>query len=314
MRVAAALLWFLAFPLRAALPPLPEGFLALYSLDHARALELFTRETSDRPDDPEAWNHLAQAILHRALFAAGALDSAAFTGTNSFLRRPKVPMSAEDQQKFQAAIERSLALCQERLRKDPEDAACLYASGVAHAHQAQMAMWVRKAWLEALREGSKAREAHEKLSRLDPAAADARLIPGLHEYIAGSLPWYIKGFAFLAGYRGDRRRGIEQMELAVQNGRKTAVEARVMLAVVLRREQQYEKAAALMGELSEAFPKNYLYRIEEIRLLAEAGRGGQARQRLESLAQSGLLSPGRIEELRNAVDRILAQPASRRRS
>lgn len=313
MRIAAALLC-LAFPLGAALPPLPEGFVALYSLDYGRAIEIFARETSDRPEDPEAWNHLAQAILHRALFAAGALDSSAFTGGNSFLRRPKVPMSAEDQQRFQSAIDRALAICAERLRKDPGDAACLYASGVAHAHQAQMAMWVRKAWLEALREGSKAREAHEKLSRLDPSAADARLIPGLHEYIAGSLPWYIKGFAFLAGFRGDRRHGIEQMELAVQSGRKTAVEARVMLAVVLRREQQYEKAAALMGELAEAFPGNYLYRMEEIRLLAEAGRSAQARQRLEDLAQSGLLPPGRIEELRSAVDRILARPAGRRKS
>jgi tetratricopeptide (TPR) repeat protein len=304
----------LALPLQAALPPLPEGFVALYNLDYARAIEIFARETSERPDDPEAWNHLAHAILQRALFAAGALDSSAFTAGNSFLRRPKVPMNPEDQQQFQAALARSLALCEERLRKDPADAACLYASGVAHAHQAQLAMWVKKAWLEALREGSKAREAHEKLARLDPAAADARLIPGLHEYIAGSLPWYIKGFAFLAGFRGDRRHGIGQMELAVQNGRKTAVEARVMLAVVLRRERQYEKAAALMGELAEAFPNNYLYRIEEIRLLAEAGHGVQARQRLDRLAQSGLLPAGRIEELRNAVDRILARPASRRKS
>jgi tetratricopeptide (TPR) repeat protein len=184
----------------------------------------------------------------------------------------------------------------------------LHCLGYAPRHE------VIRRGLEALREGSKAREAHEKLARLDPSLADARLIPGLHEYITGSLPWYIRGLAFLAGFRGDRRHGIEQMEMAVQNGRKTAVEARVMLAVVLRRERQYERAAALMGELAEAFPNNFLYRMEEIRLLAEAGHGAQARQRLDSLAQSGLLPAGRIEELRNTVDRILARPASRRKS
>lgn len=296
----------------AALPPMPEGSLALYSLDYSRAIRIFERETAERPDDPEAWNHLAQAILHRALFAAGALDSSAFTGGNSFLRRPKVPMGEEDMQRFQSAIARSLTLCEQRLRSAPEDTACLYAAGVAHAHQAEMAMWVKKAWFEALREGSKAREAHEKLSRLEPSMADARLIPGLHEYIAGSLPWYVRGLAFLAGFRGDRRHGIQQMELAVRNGRKTAVEARVLLAVVYRREREYERAAELMGELARAFPRNYLYRIEEIRLLAEAGRRSEALARLDSLAGTGLVPIAKLEELRAAVERILSRPRSRR--
>lgn len=311
MRTAAALLW-LSLPAWAVLPPLPEGFQALYSLDYGRAIEIFEHETAARPDDPEAWNHLAQALLHRALFAAGALDSSAFGAGNPFLRRPKVPMAPGDLERFRSAIARSLALCAERLARDPADSACLYAAGVAHAHQAQLAMWVKKAWFEALREGSKARESHEKLAKLDPSMADARLIPGLHEYIAGSLPWYVRGFAFLAGFRGDRRHGIEQMEMAVRDGRRTAVEARVLLAVVLGRERQWDRAAVLMGELAAAFPRNHLYRIEEIRLLAEAGRAAQARERLERLAQSGLVPAAKIEELRAGVELALKRHRSRR--
>ena len=300
----AAAVFCLLLPVAGAIPLLPEGFQALYNLDYARAIALFEEETAQRPDDPEAWNHLAQAILHRALFDAGAFDSAAFASGNSFLRRPKVPMRPEDLARFQDAISRSLALCEERLKRNGRDAACLYASGVAHGHKAQLAMWVRKAWFEALREGTKSRAAHEQLLRVAPDLADARLIPGLHEYIAGSLPWYIKGLAFLAGFRGSRQHGMEQMERAVAEGKKTAVEARVMLAVVYRREKQFPKAAALMRELTEAFPRNHLYRIEEIRLLAEAGLASDARRRLEALAQSGLVPPDKIEELRRAVDRI----------
>ncbi|MGB9609500.1 MAG: tetratricopeptide repeat protein [Bryobacteraceae bacterium] len=304
-------LLLVCLPAWAAIPPLPEGLRAVYNLEYDRAITLLEQETRERPDDPEVWNHLAQALLHRALFAAGALDSSSFTAGNSFLRRPKVPMGAEEMKRFDNAIARSLALCTERLRTNPADAACLYASGVAHGHRAQMLMWVKKAWWDALREGTRSREAHEKLLKLDPSLADARLIPGLHEYIAGSLPWYIRAFAFLAGFRGDRRRGIEQMEEAVREGRKTAVEARVLLAVVLRREGEPAKAAPLMGELAEAFPGNYLYRIEEIRLLAEAGRAPEARSRLDSLARSGLLPAAKIEELRASTERILMQPRSR---
>lgn len=284
----------------------------MYNLEYDRAITLLEQETRERPDDPEAWNHLAHALLHRALFAAGALDSSSFTAGNSFLRRPKVPMGAEEREQFDHAIARSLALCEQRLRENPADTACLYASGVAHGHRAQMLMWVKKAWWEALREGTRSREAHEKLLKLDPSFADARLIPGLHEYIAGSLPWYIRGIAFLAGFRGDRRRGIERMEAAVRDGRKTAVEARVLLAVVLRREGQPARAAPLMGELAGAFPGNYLYHIEEIRLLAEAGRAGEARSRLDELARSDRLPAAKIEELRASTERILMQPRSRR--
>jgi len=290
---------------------MPEGFRALYSLDHARALQIFEREAEQRPDDPEAWNHLAQALLQRALFAANALDSSAFGAGSPFLKRPQVPMSEPDRTRFDEAIRRSLSLCEARLRQNPRDGACLYSAGVAHAHQAQLALWVKKSWREALREGTRSRQAHEKLMQLEPELADAFLIPGLHEYIAGSLPWYVKAFAFLAGYRGDRREGIQHMERAVLHGRKTAVEARVMLSVVLRREKEFAKAATLMSELSAAFPANHLYRREEIRLLAEAGQGEQARRRMGELQESGLLPPDKIEALSRSVEEILARQRGR---
>lgn len=291
----------------AALPPMPEGFQALYSLDYERALRIFSQETQQRPENPEAWNHLALALLHRAMYAAGALDASAFGPGAPFLKRPKVPMSDEDRLRFQEAVQRSLSLCEARLRQDPRDGACLYATGVAHAHQAQFALMVEKSWREALRSGTRSREAHEKLMRAEPALADAYLIPGLHEYIAGSLPWYVKALAFLAGYRGARREGIEHMERAVTGGRKTAVEARVLLAVVLRREKQFARAAGLMEELAAAFPANHLYRREEILLLAEAGQDAKARVRLSELQASGLLPPDKIEALSKSVEEILGR-------
>ncbi len=297
---------------KGALPVLPDGFRALYSLDYDRAIRIFEEETRQRPDDPEAWNHLAQALLHRALYAAGAMDSSAFGPGSPFLRRPKVPMSEGEQTRFEAAIRESLSICEERLRARAEDQGCLYASGVAHAHQAQMALLVKKSWREALRLGTKSRQAHEKLLRLAPGLADASLVPGLHEYIAGSLPWYAKALAFLAGYRGHRKEGIQHMERAAANGVKTAVEARVMLAVVYRREKNYARAAELMGELAAAFPSNHLYRSEEILLLAEEGLEEPARRRLAELRESCLMTPDKIERLSKAVEETLFRTRRRK--
>lgn len=308
----AALLLLAGSVASGALPTLPEGFRALYSLEYDRAIRIFEDETRQRPEDPEAWNHLAMALLHRALYAAGALDSSAFGPGSPFLRRPKVPMSPRDLVRFEECIRRSLSICEARLREKADDPGCLYASGVAHAHRAQMALLVKKSWREALREGTRSRQAHERLLKLSPGMPDASLIPGLHEYITGSLPWYVKALAFLAGYRGDRKEGIELMERAAAKGEKTAVEARVMLTVVYRREKNPGRAAELMGELAAAFPANHLYRSEEILLVAADGRAEKARQRLEQLRESGLLGPDKIERLTKSVEETLAREGRRR--
>lgn len=283
--------------------PQGEGFTALYNLDFERALAVFEKERAAQPEDPETWNHIAQVLLHRRLYAGGALDSSAFAG-NRFLKRPKVEMPAGEQRQFDEATGRAMEICERRLAADPKDGGALYALGVAYAHRAQRALLVKKAYWEALREGAKGREAHERLERASPGDPDALLIPGLHEYVAGSLPWFLRGVVLLAGLRGDKARGIQRLEEAAARGRRTAVEARVMLAVVYRREKEYGRAAALMGALSEAFPRNHLYRAEEILLLAEAGQKARALEQAGRLGRTGLVSVGKIEELRKSVEMI----------
>jgi tetratricopeptide (TPR) repeat protein len=282
----------------------------MYNLDYERALSFFESAVRANRDDPERWNHLGQAILHRSLFRGGALDSDIFTMNESFLKRPAVPMPPADEKRFVEAITTSLRLTQMRLRKDPRDRVALYAEGVAYAHRAQYFLLVKKANLDALRDGTRSRKAHNRLLELDSTMADAKLIPGMHEYVMGNLPKWVKALIFLAGFGGDKWKGIGYITDAVKSGQKTGVEARVLLSLIYSREKQPDKGLPLVKELIEAFPGNHLYRAEEALLLAAAGRQQAALsavENLERLKREGnphlrLLTAEGIARLRRAVE------------
>lgn len=300
----------------AAVPPQSEGFKAMYNLDYERALSFFDAAVRAHPEDPERWNHLAQALLHRSLFRGGALDSDIFTMDEAFLKRPAVTMPAADEKRFVEAISTSLRITAERLKKNPRDRLALYAQGVAYAHRAQYFLLVKRANLDALRDGTRSRKAHNRLLETDSTLADAKLIPGMHEYVLGNVPVWVRMLISLAGFGGDKWKGVSYMNDAVRNGQKTAVEARVLLSLVYSRERQPEKSLPLVHELIEAFPANHLYRAEEALLLAHAGRKDAALaavDRIERMKREGdpnlrHMSPESVARLRRAVETRAAKP------
>jgi len=208
----------LAAPLAAQEALVSRGFEHFYNLEYDEAIADFSEAVKQHPDLPAVHNHLAQAILYRAMFRAGALESELVTGSNPFLRRPKVEATPEENRRFQQAVQKSMELCQARLRQNPQDPKALYALGVAHGWRANYNFLVRKAWRDALRDATNARKLHNKVSELDPSMIDARLMQGVHDYVVGSLPLLWKMLGFLIGFRGDKGQGIRTLELVAQKG------------------------------------------------------------------------------------------------
>lgn len=293
----------------AALPPQTEGYTAFYNLDFDRAIALFERETETNPASPEAWNHLAHALLHRRLYLSGAMASDLVGSTNAFLRRPRLEMPAEEEKRFLGAVQRSIELAARRLEVRKTDPVALYALGVAHAHRGKYHLLCRKAWFDALRDANRSRSFHNRLRQADPGNPDALLIPGMHEYIASNLSPLVRLLAAMTGFSGNRERGIAMVEEASRRGQKTGVEARLLLALVYNREKQPRRALPPMRELSEAFPRNYLYRSEILLLHARAGEREEALAglaRLES-GQPGAAPDAHVRQLRRTIERLLEE-------
>ena len=279
----------LAVPLAAEDALVSRGFDHFYNLEYDQAIADFSSVTQQHPDDLGAWNHLAEAILYRAMCRSGALESQLVSGSNPFLRREKVPITPDDAATFDAAINHVIELSETRLERDNDDTAALYALGIAYGLRSNYNFLVRKAWVDSLHDATGANKAHKRLCKLDPANVDARLIPGVYDYVVGSLPLGYRMLGFLAGFHGSRERGIDALETVARDGKVNRVDAEVLLAAIYRRERRTREAIPLLDDLARQFPRNYLLRFEAVQMYAELGD-----------KQAALRELDRIRELRRA--------------
>jgi tetratricopeptide (TPR) repeat protein len=237
------------------------GFTHFYNLEYDEALADFSAQATRTPEVPDNYNHVAQTILYREMYRAGMLSSDFFVGTK-FVHQPKLPMSEADEQQFRDSLNHSISLCQEKLAAKPDDTEALYAMGVSYGLRGNFLFIVKKEWVNALRDVSEARKLHRRVTELDPDFIDAKLTQGINDYIVGSLPLTWKLFGFLGGFRGDKQRGIRTLIEVGENGRINRVDALVLLAAVYLREKKPEKAIPVLTQLTEAFPKNPLLKVE----------------------------------------------------
>ena len=237
------------------------GFEYFYNLQYDDALAVFTAESERHPASADVYNHIAQTVLWKEMHRAGMLSSE-FIGGTQFVHHPKLVLSEEEDKQFHDALDRAMSLSQERLAANPNDTGALYSIGVSYGLRANYAFVVRKAWIEALRDATAARKAHARVTALDPEFIDAKLTQGMNDYIVGSLPLRWRMFGFLAGFHGDKQRGIRTLVEVGEQGRLNRVDALVLLAALYLREHRPADAVPVLKELTQEFPKNPLLKVE----------------------------------------------------
>jgi tetratricopeptide (TPR) repeat protein len=270
-----------------------HGYQRFYNLDYNQAEADFSAYAARHPDDPAAYNHVANSILYRDLFRAGALETEMVTGNNPFLRRAKVNAPEADRKAFDQNINRAIALAEARVQHNPRDTAALYSLGVSYGLRANSSFLIRKAWSDALHDASAARRAHARVTEIDPSFTDARMVQGLHDYVVGSLPLHWRALSWLAGFRGSREEGIRTVEMVAAHGQENRVDAEFLLCAIYRRERKPQLAVPLVERLLQRFPENYLLRMELAQMysdLRQPERALAALSRLRSLKQAS--APG----------------------
>ena len=281
----ALLLALAASPLGGQQSLVEEGFTDFYNLDYDQALAVFEKAIARNPGQPDLHNHLAQTLIFREMFRNGALESELVSGSNSFLRRPKLNPTPETEKRILDEIAKAMALADARLKQDPKDTAAMYASGIAYGLRANYYWVVKKAWHDSLKDATAARRLHNRISELEPNNVDARLVQGLHDYVVGSLPWAYKMLGFLIGIHGDKEKGIRTVQDVAKNGNQDRVEAEVFLCALYRRENQSRLAVPLVQDLIRRYPRNYLLRMELGQMYSQSGDGARGLQALAEVAR-----------------------------
>ena len=275
---------------RAQDPLIEAGFEHFYNIEYAESIAIFQQAIKAAPEDASRYNHLAEAVLFGMMYRSGALESQMVTGGNPFLRRPKMEPTPEEQRLFTNSIDKVLDLTGRTLAKNPNDEDALYAEGVALGFRGTYDYLVRKAWLESLREVTAARKLHNRVSEMDPARVDARMMQGAHDYLVGSLPLVYRMIGFLAGFHGDREQGIRTLRLVAEKGVDNKVDAQILLGVIDRRERRPWEVIPVLESLHARYPRNFLVLFELSQMYADMGDKAKALAPLETierLKQSG---------------------------
>jgi hypothetical protein len=173
---------------------------------------------------------------------------------------------------FRKLIETARVKAEALLKKNPRDIEALYFLGGAYATQAGYDATVTNRYFAALRAGAKAVELHRKVLKLDANFVDANLTIGLYDYVVANLPISIRMMGTLFGLHGNEARGLAEIESVARAGKYARDDARVALVTIYQREKRYDEAFALLRDLQEKFPKNYLLSLETAALLIRTDR------------------------------------------
>ena len=296
----AFLLLAFAAPSAEAVDAIAKGFDHFYNIEYDQALAIFTQLAQANPNDPDSHTHIAQTLLYRDMYRAGALESELVTGNNPFVQRQKVKLSDDDTARFDQAIRKAMELSQAKLGENPNDARALYSLGVAYGLRANYNFLVRKAWTDALKDATQARKNHNRVTEIDPKIVDAKLVQGAHDYVVGSLPFTYKMLGFLVGYRGDKDEGVRALKRVATEGANNRVDAQILLAAIYRRERRPEDAIPLLDEMIKKFPRNHLLRLELVQMYADKGDKNAALEvlrKLEELKRGGQYPSMPIEKV-----------------
>jgi len=262
-----------------------HGNEAIYNLDFQVARSDFQRMSELRPDSPAPYVYLASCLWLETLNKSRRLSPALFSKLSFYAQKSDSDKTDPERDRaFNDLIERAMAASAAALQKNPRDAQALYYQAGALGIRAAYVGTVQRSFKHAISDANKAAELQSKVLKLDPQYYDAYLSIGLYDYIIGSLPFFWRLLARLAGLGGgSKERGIEHLETVVSNGRFANDDARVFLEAIYDREGNQDKSLELVDYLRKKYPRNYLLGVERGRLLYAKGDADEGARQFESL-------------------------------
>jgi tetratricopeptide (TPR) repeat protein len=254
-----------------------KGFDHFYNLEYDKAIHEFEAAQAAHPDDPFAVNHLLSAVIFKELYRIGALDTEAYAADNFLSRKPAEPLDPAVRDRIKQLSQQALALSQAYLDKNGSDVNALHARGATRALESTYIGIANHAWFSALRNAVAARRDDERVLELDPKYVDAKVVVGTHLYIVGSLSWPVRVAASVTGLTGNKQKGLDYLRQATASPhQEVSTDAKIVLALFLRREQKYEEALHVVDGMQKEYPRNFLMAAEYAHLMNAAGHGQEA--------------------------------------
>jgi tetratricopeptide (TPR) repeat protein len=251
-----------------------------YNLDYVEATRDMEAAVRADPLDPAAERGLALIPWLLISFSRGAVTVDDYLGSiskqNVALRQPPADLAA----RFHQHAAKALALAEAQVSTRPRDPEALYQLGSAVGLQASYAATVEGRVLGAFRAARRAYDAHEQVLDIDASRRDAGLVVGTYRYIVSAMSLPVRMMAYVAGFGGDRHRGLRMIEEAAAGGTEASADAGFALVLLYNRESRHADALGVLAELRRAFPRNRVLWLEAGATALRGGRAAEAEQLL----------------------------------
>ncbi|HUF47132.1 MAG TPA: tetratricopeptide repeat protein [Vicinamibacterales bacterium] len=248
---------------------------AAFNLDHDEALALARQAVALAPDVPAAHRALATVLWTSILFRTGAVTVDHFMGSLTKSRDSRPPVPPDLLAELTSAVERAIALADDRVARDPERVDARYELGAAYAIQASFRASVEGSVRSAFGAARQAYSNQERVLAREPEHPGANVIAGTYRYVVSGLGLPTRWLAYMVGFGGDRERGIAMIEAASRHTR-SEVDALAALLLIYTREDRHADALAVAERLARAYPRNRLFALEVGSAALRAGRPTQA--------------------------------------
>jgi tetratricopeptide (TPR) repeat protein len=258
-----------------------RGAEQIFNLDRDAAANTFRQAIAADPQDAAAYRGLATALWLSITFRRGNMTVDDYIGGaagkpgGTWASPPPETVAA-----FHDALDRALAVSRERLAKNPKDADAHFQVGAAVGLRASYTATVDGSVTGAFRAAREAYNEHETVLALDPSRKDAGLIVGTYRYIVAALSLPVRLMAYVAGFGGDKNKGLRMIEEAATYPGDNQEDARFALILLYNREKRYDDALKQLATLQQKYPRNRLMWLEMGSTLLRAGRPADAERAL----------------------------------
>jgi tetratricopeptide (TPR) repeat protein len=252
----------------------------LYNLDQDRAIATFREAVAADPQDPAARRGLAIALWLSISLYRGNMTVDDYLGGVTRQTVAGRPAPTEAAAAFYDALNAALALARKEVETNPRNVEAHYQVGSAMGLRASYIATVEGSATRAFRAAREAYNAHEKVLDLDKGRKDAGLIVGTYRYVVSALALPMRMVAYMAGFGGDKERGIRMVEEAASYGSENQEDARFALVLLYSREKRYDQALEQLALLRGRYPRNRLAWLESGSTALRAGRPADAERLL----------------------------------
>lgn len=241
---------------------LKHAYARLYNFDFNGAQEILDRQRQVDPQAPLLVATKAAAYLFSELDRLRILELDFFTDDDKVVDRRKLIPDPVVRQKFFKTVEESDKLANTRLASKPDDPDAILALCMTTGLVTDYAALIEKRRFGSFALAKRSHVWAHKLLELKPPVTDAYMTFGTAEYIVGSLPFFVRWFVHLDQIEGNKKKGMDELELVARDGKYYGPFARMLLAVIAMREKRPWDAESLLAGLAADYPENPLIRKE----------------------------------------------------